>query len=554
MILTDGVDLAFEKYLQACSDFWARVDANRASDNGYVVVDLMHNNANLLLGELVVGRFVAQLRGARLAAVVCDHFLGWPSPVAQVRRLGTAFGVERFYEIDINPVPANTLWASVASWFDPAQSLLRRLARLKGAPLRRAILDLTIEGVPVGDLAYDSYLRKTAAASIETFDSELREVVREASVRLKQYRAIMGDPSNFACLVSDNGYVDFGGLLRTATVLGKTGYAKVLAWPSSVRKYRTSQQCYDFPWPRADDLKFIRSRLGPELTRKADGFFPPRRQLADEHLYFKIAYGDQMARLAAAELRGRLGLSEQASAVAIMVPMFDDAPHCIPDLLYEDTGRWLEATLAICASVDNVVWLVRNHPQAVSVELKSEFDRIVLPYTARCPHIRICPSDISTESLFPVLSACVTVASTAGNELASVGIPGVICGRPYYADLGFMVRPRDRQEYASILRDISHLPPLTPEQITVAKEIAYAYFHCTFQASNLLPPGADLTGQSIRADGISQYWDVATDLMLKYDFQHDPMWQNFKRMEELGRSLLLRFDEIELMSASRSSG
>ena len=140
MILTDGVDLAFEKYLQACSDFWARVDANRASDNGYVVVDLMHNNANLLLGELVVGRFVAQLRGARLAAVVCDHFLGWPSPVAQVRRLGTAFGVERFYEIDINPVPANTLWASVASWFDPAQSLLRRLARLKGAPLRRAIL------------------------------------------------------------------------------------------------------------------------------------------------------------------------------------------------------------------------------------------------------------------------------------------------------------------------------------------------------------------------------------------------------------------------------
>jgi hypothetical protein len=548
MILLDTPIAAFDRYLDQAGAYWAQVDQRRPREHGYVVVDLMHNNAAVLMGSLFVARCVAHRYNARLAAVVSDRFLGWPSPTAQVRRLGTAFGVERFYQIELpKTLESKRARRPWLRWLGASEGdrVLRRIGALSGHALRQAVLDLTIGGIPVGDLVYDNYLRTAARASIETADAALINEIDAAFARMTQYRCIMSRKDHIACLVSDCSYVDFGGLLRTAVTLGKIGIAKIIAAPSYVRMYRTLAGCYEFPWPLADDAAFVQRCLGSELTRRAADFFPPRRQYAEENPYFQVAYAPTMGRPSVAELRAQLGLSPGVPAIGIMAPMFDDAPHSIPDLLYQDSGQWLTETLAICAEADHVTWLVRNHPYSVAIGATAEFDRIVRPYAERCPHIKICPSNITTDSLFGFLHAGVSVASTALLEFAAAGVPGVLCGRPYYADQGFIMRARSAAEYTSLLKSVHKLQPLTAAQISAAKEIAYINFHCAPQASAMMPPTIDLAGRELSADDIADYWEAAAAILQSYRFEDDSMWRNYQRMVELDRSFLLRFDELE---------
>jgi hypothetical protein len=253
-----------------------------------------------------------------------------------------------------------------------------------------------------------------------------------------------------------------------------------------------------------------------------------------------------MGRPSVATLRAQLGLSEEVPVVGIMAPMFDDAPHSIPELLYPDSGQWLRETLAICAKLDHVTWLVRNHPYSAAIGANGEFEKIVCPFAERHRHIKICPSNITMDSLFGLLHAGVSIASTALLELAATGVPVVLCGRPYYADQGFTQRPRRPVEYANLLKTIDKLPRLTPDQIRTAKEIAYINFDCASQSTLFMPPTPDIAGRELTVDDIAGFWEAALAVLKDYDFANDPMWRNFRRAIELNRSFLLRFDALEV--------
>jgi len=507
----------------------------------------MHNNAAVILGTLFVARCAAHCYNAGMTGIVCDKFLSWPSPVEQVRRLSSSFGVERFIRLDRSD--SSTSSSGFTKWFSARHVALKKIERLSGQELRTAVLNLTISKIPVGDLIYDSYLRKAGAASIDTVDSQLVDEIREAFDRVQRYRSIMAKSHHIGCVASDSSYVDYGGLLRAATAMRKFGIAKVLADQSGVRRYLSLPDCYDFPWPRETDIDFVRGCLGPELTRRANGFFPPRRQSADELAVFQVGYGANMKRPDVAELRGQIGVPAGLPAVGIFVPMFDDAPHSIPDLLADDSECWLEETLKIAATTDEIAWLVRNHPYAILTGQTANFNRIIQSYVGRYPHIKVCPSDVATESLFPLLRASVSIASTASLELASVGIPGLICGRPYYADHGFVVRARSRSEYFELLRKVHELPLLTPAQVARAKEVAYVNYRCSLQTPRFAPQAIDLGGRTMAMAEIAQYWETAIEILKTYRFEDDPMWHNFRRMEQLGRTFLLRFDQIEVAAA-----
>lgn len=548
MILLDYPIPAFDQYLDQNKEYWASLDSRRSRDNGFVVVDLMHNNGPALISSLLVGRFAAQYYNARLAAITSDHFLDWPTPIEQVQRLGTAFGVERFFRVQTEPMltQPNRLLRKISRWIGSKRDrTISEIARLSGHRLRQAVLDLRINDVPVGDLIYDTYLRKTGAASIESADTKLLEEIFSAYSRMAQYAKIMGRQEHIACVTSHQVYIDMGGLLRTTVKQGKIGIAKVLEVPAIVRKYRTVDDCYEYPWPEPIDLEFVREHLGSELSRRADDFFPPHQQRAEEISYFQISYGSQMLRPTEDELRARLGISPGKAVIGIIVPTFDDAPHGIPDLLYQDYGCWLEDTLRICAGVTHVEFLIRNHPYAVAAGLTKEFDRIVGPYIERYPHLKICPTEIATEVLFPLFKTVVTAASTAALEFASIGKRPVICGRTFYADLGFVERPRSVAAYQEVLKKVDKFLPLSPSQILTAKEIAYVYFKFSFQPTKFLPPPINVTGVNIGLEEISKYWETASEALRGYKLEEDSLWKNFQRMEQLGRSLMLRFDEIE---------
>jgi len=94
------------------------------------------------------------------------------------------------------------------------------------------------------------------------------------------------------------------------------------------------------------------------------------------------------------------------------------------------------------------------------------------------PHVRIVPSDtnINPYTWLQLADYGITVRGTAGLEMAALGKTVITAGTGRYEGNGFTVDPKDKEEYVKILSNLPDVPPVTPEQVRLAKRYAYAIF------------------------------------------------------------------------------
>jgi len=93
-------------------------------------------------------------------------------------------------------------------------------------------------------------------------------------------------------------------------------------------------------------------------------------------------------------------------------------------------------------------------------------------------HVKFLPADgeVNTFALFGLTDYCLTVRGTIGIEMAAFGIPVLTAGTGRYSHRGFTVDSETREEYLGRLARIQDEPPLTPEQVVLAKRYAHGLF------------------------------------------------------------------------------
>ena len=128
----------------------------------YVLVDLLVDHPVYYLGNLILAKYLELNQGLRPWALVSSE-----SDEAIVL-MARSFGIEDFTFVR----------DSVTTSVSPvAVGILEQLEGLEGSALRRRVLGLEIDGLPVGDLLYDTYLREEKRVTIETVDEALRVYV-----------------------------------------------------------------------------------------------------------------------------------------------------------------------------------------------------------------------------------------------------------------------------------------------------------------------------------------------------------------------------------------
>src|SRR6185437_3383529 len=174
---TETPSSAFDAFVAANAAAWQRLLKARGPGSGFIAVDLLHNNASVLILNILVARYLAELWSADIVGLLSPSFTGFAIPMGEVERLARSFGIGHFAVLD-GTAPARPPWRDPAGW-----RLRRRvgrqagrLAALSGTALRQAVLGLTADGgLPIGDFVYDSHLYARGIGTFESYDDRLAE-------------------------------------------------------------------------------------------------------------------------------------------------------------------------------------------------------------------------------------------------------------------------------------------------------------------------------------------------------------------------------------------
>jgi hypothetical protein len=173
----------------------------------------------------------------------------------------------------------------------------------------------------------------------------------------------------------------------------------------------------------------------------------------------------------------------------------------------------------------------------------ANFGALVHKHVTSDGPIRVVGDDVTTSSLFPVTDVLTTATGTAGIEFASVGVPCILAGRPFYGTLDFVVRPHTRAAYFDALATIPRMERLPPAAITQAKQAALIFFIYMQVASSIPPPLGDIGGRAIEAADMQEYWrDFAARVAETVDLEADPLYRRLAEMERAGRTVMLNID------------
>lgn len=186
------------------------------------------------------------------------------------------------------------------------------------------------------------------------------------------------------------------------------------------------------------------------------------------------------------EIRRELGLDPSKKTAVLFSHILWDANMFYGEDLFDDQEEWfVESVRAACAN-DRVNWIVKLHPANVwkrkrdGVEGEELGDLVAIrEHVGELPpHVKLLlpESPIATRSLFELVDWGITIRGSIGVELPCFGVPVLTAGTGFYSGRGFTVDSASAEEYLGRLAHIEEIPPLTSEQVELARRHAYALF------------------------------------------------------------------------------
>ncbi len=183
------------------------------------------------------------------------------------------------------------------------------------------------------------------------------------------------------------------------------------------------------------------------------------------------------------EAISKLNINRNKKSIFIMSHVLADAPHINSSMLYKDYYIALKETIKIASGIKNVNWILKMHPDCTGYPGPSGEE---LVYEFGCNNISILDKSFSNSVVFKLADAIITVQGTIGIEASARGIPVIITGKAWYADIGFTINAYTEEKYKYLLNNLYRIKPLKKEKTMLAKRWLCSYLigYKILQASN----------------------------------------------------------------------
>ncbi len=356
-----------------------------------------------------------------------------------------SFGVTDFISIRV----------SVAQKKKAAGWLADILGKLRS---KRDIEELNINGVWLGDLIYDTYLKRFRKPTIDWNSPEFQGSLLESLELFAFWEAYFDSHEVQAVNVSHCVY-DLAIPLRLAVARNIPAFQA-----SATHVYRMSRSDL-FAY---NDFHYFRERFAalPHTVKKA-GVEEARRRIerrfagtvgVDMAYSTKSAYG--------AARHARLLRESPRKKILIATHCFFDSPHSYGKNVFPDFYEWLDF-LGKISEVTDYDWYIKTHPDYLAGTKE-----IIENFIARYPRFTLLPADASHHQISAEgIDVALTVYGTIGFEYAALGVPVInnSLNNPHIA-YGFNLHSKDEDDYRRLLLGLDTL------EFGIDTEQVYEYY------------------------------------------------------------------------------
>jgi hypothetical protein len=307
---------------------------------------------------------------------------------------------------------------------------------------KKALIDLVIDYVLVGDLVNDSFLRFKPAATVRLSDTYLLILLWQAYRDVRRAKKYFTRVKPKLYLTSYSTYIQHGVAVRVALQCGVRvfsfgnyqEFAKELSLPDWVHTKN----------PDAYSDEFLKMNLHEEKLATADAALSSRMAGIIDNA---TAYMKKSAYAVSSN-----PVPNVHGAVIIFLHDFFDSPHVYRDMVFPDFWEW------VCFTIDtlkkhNIPFFVKPHPNQINLS-----DSVLDELKQRYPELLEIPSSITNKQLAEAGMACaVTVYGTVAHEMAYLGVPTIACAHHPHISFDICKTAKSKEEYAEILQSYTDI-------------------------------------------------------------------------------------------------
>jgi len=177
---------------------------------------------------------------------------------------------------------------------------------------------------------------------------------------------------------------------------------------------------------------------------------------------------------------------------------FSDSPHSYGLNLFPDFYVWMDF-LGKMSEATDYDWYIKTHPDCLSEDL-----RIIDQFVKKYPQLTLLPSDTSHHQIIEEgISFALTIYGTIGFEYAALGVPVIngSSGNPHVA-YGFNIHPKSLDEYQNLLRNLAAIRL----DINVHEVFEYYFMSKIFTTENWLFKDYRRTNHLVGNHPMSPVW------------------------------------------------
>jgi hypothetical protein len=320
------------------------------------------------------------------------------------------------------------------------------------------IESIEVDGVWLGDLIYDSYLKNLKKPTIEIADESFKEYLLSAISLYVFWGDYFKSHDVRAVNVSHCVYIN-AIPLRIAVSRGIPAFQINATHLYYLSKQRLFAYNDFFEFREVfRSLPIEVQSAGLEQARKRIELRFAGKVGVDMGYSTKSAYGEHKTE--------RLLKVSARTKVLIATHCFYDSPHSYGNNLFPDFYEWLDFLGKMTLETD-YDWYMKTHPDYLA-GTKEVIDSFIEKY----PKFHLLPADSSHHQIIAEgINVALTTYGTIGFEYAALGIPVVNASlnNPHVA-YNFNLHPKSIEEYREILLNLDHV------DLKIDKNEVYEYY------------------------------------------------------------------------------
>ena len=362
---------------------------------------------------------------------------------------------------------------------------------------------LTLDNIPIGDIALSTYCRHHGTGLVDTAQKEVRDNVR-------QWIETVWKAANVAYNIYDQ--YDIRATYHTEVFMEEYGgfyYAalnaklKVIRFAGTVRDDAYIVQQRTWQYDRLHHAALTHASW--DIIKALPSISIVHDELMEN---FKHRYGNKWHRskrnqpntqiLDIALAKAELGIPEDRKVAVVYSHILYDTIFFFGTDLFKDYATWLIETVKEAILNDKLEWFIKVHPSnvwrgemGVIFNERYEEERLIEENFGDLPsHVHIVPanSTISPMTWMQLADVGITVRGTSGLEMAALGRNVVTAGTGRYEGRGFTNDPQTQEEYRELLQRLPEITEITSAQTELAQRYAHGIFILKpFTISSLKP-------------------------------------------------------------------